>query len=239
MKIEKNINYKHIGDVVYRKNNRAKNISIRINSSGDIRVTVPAWCTYQRAERFVLEKEVWIIKKAHTIKRKTEELFAWKIGDKVDFLYGSIELVQGSADNIEELQVGNNYIVEIPRLFDPGNQEWREKLLKKLGDIGIREAKQHLPKELERLAQANNLNYTKLSIRRMRTRWGSCSSKDNISLNSGLVFLPRDLMEYVILHELVHTLHKNHSAVFWIALIDILPDALVCRKRLHGESIIA
>ncbi|MDA3821709.1 MAG: SprT family zinc-dependent metalloprotease [Bacteroidales bacterium] len=239
MKIEKIINYKHIGDVLYRKNSRAKNISIRINSKAEIKVTVPAWVTYHRAEQFVLEKEAWIIKKAHTIKRRTNENLVWRVGDKVDFLYGSIALVQGSGDTIEELQVGKNYIVELPSLYDPGNQDWREKLLEKLGDIGMREAKQYLPKELERLAQAKNLKYTKLSIRRMRTRWGSCSSKDNISLNSGLVFLPRELMEYVILHELVHTIHKNHSAAFWNALVEIMPDALECRKSLHGETIIA
>jgi predicted metal-dependent hydrolase len=64
----------------------------------------------------------------------------------------------------------------------------------------------------------------------MKTRWGSCSSKNNISLNSSLVFLPEALIRYVCLHELVHTIHKNHGRVFWEALTGILPEALMLRK---------
>jgi predicted metal-dependent hydrolase len=84
-----------------------------------------------------------------------------------------------------------------------------------------------------------NLPYERVSVKRMKTRWGSCSSKNNISLNSALIFLNDNLIEYVCLHELAHTVHKNHSLSFWRFLEKHLPDALARRKELREKSIIA
>ncbi len=68
---------------------------------------------------------------------------------------------------------------------------------------------------LEELAKIYNFKYTKSSIRNQKTKWGSCSAKNNISLNINLVRLPDQLRDYIILHELVHTRIKNHSKKFW------------------------
>jgi predicted metal-dependent hydrolase len=65
------------------------------------------------------------------------------------------------------------------------------------------------------LARMHGFRYQKLTIRNQRTMWGSCSESGNISLNIALADLPQDLRDYVILHELVHTRHSNHSASFW------------------------
>jgi predicted metal-dependent hydrolase len=71
---------------------------------------------------------------------------------------------------------------------------------------------------LEELAKIHNFTYTKSSIRNQKTKWGSCSAKNNISLNVNLARLPAELTDYVILHELVHTRIKNHSSKFWTEL---------------------
>ena len=68
------------------------------------------------------------------------------------------------------------------------------------------------------LAEYHGFNFNKITIRNQKTRWGSCSAKNNISLNIQLVRLPEKLVDYVILHELVHTLVKNHSNKFWKTL---------------------
>jgi predicted metal-dependent hydrolase len=71
---------------------------------------------------------------------------------------------------------------------------------------------------LEELAKIHSIKYTRASIRNQKTKWGSCSAKNNVSLNINLVRLPDELRDYVILHELVHTRFKNHSKMFWAEL---------------------
>ena len=72
-----------------------------------------------------------------------------------------------------------------------------------------------LPPILERLSHSCQLDYKKVSIRSQKTRWGSCSSRGTISLNDQLVFVPPATAEYLMIHELCHTRHMNHSAKFW------------------------
>jgi predicted metal-dependent hydrolase len=71
---------------------------------------------------------------------------------------------------------------------------------------------------LEELAKIHNFKYARVSIRNQKTKWGSCSAKNNISLNINLARLPDELRDYVISHELVHTRFKNHSKKFWAEL---------------------
>lgn len=82
-----------------------------------------------------------------------------------------------------------------------------------------RAAKEDLPPRMERLAEATGLKYAKLTIRATRTKWGSCSGRNNISLSLFLMTLPEHLRDYVVVHELCHTAHHNHSPRFH-ALVD-------------------
>lgn len=82
-----------------------------------------------------------------------------------------------------------------------------------------RAAKLDLPMRMERISQATGLRCAKLSIRAARTKWGSCSGQNHISLSLFLVTLPEHLRDYVIVHELCHTVHHNHSPRFH-ALVD-------------------
>ncbi|MDR0865047.1 MAG: M48 family metallopeptidase [Candidatus Symbiothrix sp.] len=77
------------------------------------------------------------------------------------------------------------------------------------------QAQLFLPEELERLAKEHGFVYQEVKIRKSRTRWGSCSSKRTISLSIYLMSLPPHLIEYVLLHELCHTIEMNHSPAFW------------------------
>lgn len=78
-----------------------------------------------------------------------------------------------------------------------------------------RKAERHLTPWLERLAGGTGRNATRLTIRLQRTRWGSCSRQGAVNLNLKLLFLPPDLVEYVLVHELCHRVHLNHSKRFW------------------------
>ena len=104
---------------------------------------------------------------------------------------------------------------------------------KELPKIDREEARQKLGKRLSELAQEHNFQYNRISIRNQRTRWGSCSSKNNISLNMKLLHLPNYLIDYILLHELVHTRVKNHSKDFWNELENVVPNARTIDKQLR------
>ena len=104
---------------------------------------------------------------------------------------------------------------------------------KKLPKIDKEEAREKLGKRLSELAQKYDFKYNKLSIRSQKTRWGSCSSKNNISLNMKLLHLPDKLIDYILLHELVHTRVKNHSQDFWNELESVVPNSHSVDKELR------
>ena len=103
-----------------------------------------------------------------------------------------------------------------------------------IGKINKEEARVKLVKRLSELAREHKFQYNKVSIRNQRTRWGSCSSKDNISLNMKLLHLPDQLIDYILLHELVHTRVKNHSQDFWNELETVVPNARTIDKQLRN-----
>lgn len=84
--------------------------------------------------------------------------------------------------------------------------------------------KKRLTERLQYLAEKHGFTYNKVYIRNQRTRWGSCSHRNNISLNMNLIFLPEELRDYVILHELVHTNRKDHSQAFWTEMNKLVGD---------------
>jgi len=104
---------------------------------------------------------------------------------------------------------------------------------KELPKIDREEARENLEKRLSELAEQHNFQYNRVSIRSQRTRWGSCSSKDNISLNMKLLHLPQQLIDYILLHELVHTRVKNHSKDFWNELETVVPNARTVDEQLR------
>lgn len=93
-------------------------------------------------------------------------------------------------------------------------------------------AKLHLGAQIMALASEHSFSVSGLSFRKQRSRWGSCSSKGMISLNLKLLFLPPELVRYIMIHELCHTLHMNHSNQFWAAVAQYDPDCLEHDRRM-------
>jgi len=107
-------------------------------------------------------------------------------------------------------------------------------------DIDRAKAKRKLTRRLKHLAEKHGFTFNRVSIRNQKTRWGSCSHRNNISLNMKLIRLPEELMDYVILHELVHTRFKNHSNDFWAELNTLMGNgkSLASRLREHGVGLL-
>ena len=98
-------------------------------------------------------------------------------------------------------------------------------------------AKTLLTRRLQQLAKHYGFSYNRAFIRNQRTRWGSCSSKNNISLNIKLVTLPDELIDYVILHELVHTHKKDHSKAFWAEMDKLVGNGKKMASRLKSYGV--
>ena len=109
----------------------------------------------------------------------------------------------------------------------------------KAEEINKKEACEYLDSRLHYLAEKFGFKFNQVTFRRQKTRWGSCSVKNNLSLNVMLFKLPRELQDYVILHELLHTRIKNHSSYFWLELGKILPGAKEFNKKLRKYKILA
>jgi predicted metal-dependent hydrolase len=99
-------------------------------------------------------------------------------------------------------------------------------------DIDKAEAEQRIVERLHELGKQHGFAYNKVFVRNLKSRWGSCSHKDNISLNVKLMALPEEMLDYVILHELVHTRIRNHSEDFWKELNRLVGNARALNLKL-------
>lgn len=111
----------------------------------------------------------------------------------------------------------------------PRKQQWLNDVL---ADQLRRQAKEILPSRLDRMACLFDLRYRQVTIKRMHTRWGSCSASGNINLSLWLMMAPARLVDYVIKHELAHLDEMNHGPRFW-ALLDRMTDGQA--RRLQQE----
>ena len=97
----------------------------------------------------------------------------------------------------------------------------------------VEKAKEYLATRLSFWSAKLNLPFNKLTLRTQKTRWGSCSSKGNISLNYKIFLLPENVSDYVIIHELCHTKIMNHSKKFWDLVVGFYPDYNEAKKYLR------
>lgn len=111
--------------------------------------------------------------------------------------------------------------------------------IKKLAE----EALAYIPDRVKNYAPmvgANGISYGRITIRNQKSRWGSCSEKGNLNFNCLLMLTPPDVIDYVVVHELCHRIHMDHSAAFWAEVQKVLPDYKKAKKWLkdNGSSII-
>jgi predicted metal-dependent hydrolase len=205
------VNYSGIGQVLYVRNPRARNFTIRINQRGEVRVTVPGRVGWRRAESFFLSRESWV-------QKKLEQMNSHPCKESLPSEGESIR-IRGREFPIS-LQGGDSGIEDAI---------WR---------ILRNEAREYLPGRVAKLSEMHGYRISGLKIRKMKTRWGSCTSRKSINLNSWLMMVPEPLRDYVILHELAHTRFPNHGSQFWKEL-DRTTGGLsdMYRKELRKQKI--
>lgn len=104
----------------------------------------------------------------------------------------------------------------------------------------IAAAKEYFPKRVAHFHQFTGGSYNRITIRDQKTRWGSCSARGTLSFNWRLMLAPPGILDYVVVHELCHLTHMDHSAAFWQKVESVYPDYRTARKWLkdHGQELV-
>jgi predicted metal-dependent hydrolase len=227
----KYINIEQVGQVSFTINERSRRIRLSIKSDGEIVVSMPSSVLYRDAIRFVESKTDWIVKQQSRI-RAGLTLFAPESCFKTRF--HQLAITKGNTDKVYN-RVGNGIIqIFIPDRVDHEQPKVQEFIKNTLIDVMRWEAKVYLPKRLNELAVKHGFKYQNVSIKNATTRWGSCSSVNNINLNLHLMRIPEHLIDYVLLHELAHTVVKNHGEKFWLLLEQCYPNARKADKEMNN-----
>jgi predicted metal-dependent hydrolase len=214
-----------IGEVMLVKRRGAKNLRLSILPNGKVRVSLPYWAPYTAAIAFANSRAEWIARNSASSKPAMLR-HGQRIGKsyRLNFVENSRSAGPSARLGINSITVTSS-VLHTPEDVQTAAQAAAERALRK-------EAKQLLGGRLASISMTCGLHFKELKIKRLTSRWGSCSSHNVITLNYFLVQLPWNLIDYVIVHELAHTRYMNHSREFWALVESIIPDAKQLRKEI-------
>ena len=233
---QKSVEIEGIGTVLLQRRAGTRHVRMSVRADGRIRVGLPAWMPYKAAIAFVKTQRDWLEK--HRPPAKSQTLTPdMQIGKAHRLTFYESETATRTSTRL----VGDE-----ARVTHPIGMLYKDASVQKAAErIAIKaltaEATQLLPGRLSDLAERHGFSFKSVSIKRLHTRWGSCDSHTNIVLNCHLMQLPWDLIDYVLLHELVHTNIMRHGEPFWNELAQHVPKLAQIRKqmRAHSPSVIA
>jgi len=234
---EKIVHFDGVGDILFKHSSRARHLNISVKPFVGARVSIPIEMSYNSAIRLVTEKKLWI--KQHLDKMKEFEKQQTMFDENSGYCtkHHKLDLRKADRKNISVRISKEKINVICPAELNSNSKEVQAAIRKGIERALKIEAKQYLPDDLKRLAEKFELNYNKLTLKNIKSRWGSCSRKNNINLSIHLMHLPDHLIDYVILHELVHTVHHNHSKIFWVMLDKLTGGAKSLDKELRKYRI--
>lgn len=198
------------GKITIRRSSRSSQIRVRVGPDGNLRASLPLYAPIFLVKRLLKASRNelrTIIKQSHSTESYTNGMLIGK---------SHTLIVKPSPDGSCKIwRYGQHIIASLPNdrsLDDPDvKRDLREVIA-----AAIRvEAKSYLSKRLSYLANKYGYGYERVRFSHASGRWGSCSTTGTISLNIALMKLPFELIDYVIIHELTHTRHMNHSHEFW------------------------
>ena len=196
-----------------RHSKRAKRILIKIIPGKGVEVVLPYGTDMSDAKEAVHRRKEWITKTICEMEEKGLDVFGAKLTLPEHLPLRAL----GKVIPVNCIPSGGR-----PRLRRnagtiklSGNLEDKEICFELLRKAVMQTARETLVPQLREMSEMTGLVYDSARIRIQKTRWGSCSSRGTISLNAGLLFLPPHYVQQVLLHELCHTVHLNHSSKFW------------------------
>lgn len=207
------VQFKQIGTVSFNKNRRSKNIKISVKPDKSVHVSFPFYCTSKEAMAFVHKNEAWIQQQQDKMELRRIKINA---NSEIKTKLYRVEFMLGEKYDVKTIK--KEVTITVPEFNSVRSQDYIENVITQIYRF---EAKKILPARLAELAKKNGFEFQRITIRNNKRNWGSCSSKNNISLNLQMMKLPDELIDYILLHELVHTEIKNHGAKFWGKLNEI------------------
>lgn len=203
---------------------RARRYLLRLSPDGVAKVTVPRRGNIKEARDFAVQNTGWLEQQFQRLAAQPTTPVNWGPGTEILFR-GELVCIEAGGGKI---RFGNE-LIKAPLTnadFRPAIQKYLHKL-----------AQQELPKRVQELARIHGVDVCRISVRDQRARWGSCSRKGTVSLNWRLIQTPAFVRDYIILHELTHRKHMNHSDKFWREVERLCPDYLEAERwvKQHGK----
>jgi len=210
---------------------KRRTVALIVESDGSVTVRAPMRLPEKAIREFV-EKHVDWVEKKKTEMRAVIPAPSKQYQPGETFLYlGKEYALEVVADQHKKLILGDRFKIAESALKNAELvfQNWYRQ-----------QAKQWIVERTKHLAVSHQLHYEKIRITSARTRWGSCSSRNTLSFSWRLMLTAPEVIEYVIIHELAHTVHHNHSKRFWNLVEKLLPDNQKLRKRLkdYGKQVL-
>lgn len=217
------------GTITVRRSARATQVRLRVAPDGKLRASMPVYAPMFLLKRLIKSSRPQLRKMLEHAAPQTTYYDGQQIGK-------SHSLLVRNAPKLVVKRVKQHIQIDLPPSLTLNSPE----VTRELRDVIISalriEAKSYLPKRLSYVAQQYGFHYEKVRFSHASSRWGSCSSTGTISLNIALMKLPFELIDYVIIHELAHTVEMNHSERFWALVAQGDPHYKQHRKLLKQES---
>lgn len=208
--MKKTVCHPVLGEITVSRTRRATRIALSVRPDGSIRLSYPFFVTQRRAMQFLDSRVDWIASVREKLARK------YPAEPIVEFRTPRHTLcLNPSPENKVSVKIKNGLIaVSYPETLAPESDEVQSVVEKGIVEALRIEARELLPDMTGRLAARHGFRCGEVRVKASRSKWGSCTARDDINLSLFLVLLPPHLIEYVVLHELCHTVHKNHSQAF-------------------------
>lgn len=203
-----------------RVSGRARRLSVRVYPGGRVEVVVPPGASPAAVQKFIGTHRQWIHRRVEDLSTAAAIDNSRPASIRLPAIgqHYAVEYEHAGDDSPRARVVGENLLVASGPLH---NDRAIAALLRSwLADL----AHQQLGAQLATVAEECGFRYGRAQVRRQRTRWGSCSASGTISLNVCLLFLRPAVVRYLLVHELCHTRHMNHSAKFWGLVESFEPD---------------
>jgi hypothetical protein len=205
---------------VVRESRRARRLAVRVHRSGRVEVVVPPRTSRATVSAFVSEHRDWIeTRRQAALRQKPPETPFPPAQIDLPGVYESWRVHLAGGSGRIRMRPGGDELLVIT-----GESSSKEQLQEALRRWLMGRAQVVLAEHLADCAREFGFSYRALSIRRQKTRWGSCSARGTISLNCCIVFQPPEVLRYLLIHELSHTRHMNHSRAFWATVAECCPD---------------
>lgn len=221
-----------------KKSHKAKNLRIMVTDRG-VDVVIPVGIAVSEAKRFVESKKGWILKKAREVglfERDTACEKEFSGGEEFLFLGRKLSLLvlRSERKKIRVFIESDHIIVSVSNSLEANNLK---PVIKNAMEDWYREqAREVFTERLKFFQKMLGVEYNSINIRDQKTRWGSCSGRKNLSFSWRLIMSPQEVLDYVVVHELCHLIHMNHSKKFWETVESIIPQYKIRKKWLKENS---